>query len=150
MLLLALPLSLLVLSVASVASVASDGTPGGVSLATDCAIRTEVLRAAAKVLPRRRGYAKMYDALQLGRCNGSSSAPLRPDDASGGWEPPTAPTPQSGLVVYADAEHGSDSAAGTLAAPGTMLRLAMLRVVEQITSDNFKMKKSHLWQFLKC
>jgi len=137
MLLLALPLSLLVLSVASVASVALDGTPGGVSLATDCAIRTEVLRAAAKVLPRRRGYAKMYDALQLGRCNGSSSAPLRPDDASGGWEPPTAPTPQSGLVVYADAEHGSDSAAGTLAAPLQSLEAAVSAVRKhRATSDS--------------
>ena len=54
MLLLALPLILLRLLLLSVASVvaapaALDGTPGGVSLATDCAIRTEVLRAAARL-----------------------------------------------------------------------------------------------------
>lgn len=107
------------------------GTPQGVTLSTDCAIRAEVYRAASKVLPRRKGYASMYDALQLQLCgeNGTATSPIRPTDSTG-WQPhSTNRTPQrSGFAVYVNAERGSDDDAGTIAAPLRTIEAAVKAV----------------------
>lgn len=108
------------------------GTPGGVSVRTDCAIRTEVWRTARKILPRQRGHTGMYDALQLVLCgqNGTATSPLRPT-ATSVWQPHgtnRSPPQRGGFIVYANAEHGSDNAAGTIAAPLRTIEAAISAV----------------------
>jgi hypothetical protein len=64
----------------------------------------------------------MYDALQLQLCgeNGTATSPARPGESSNGWQPHStfsSPPQDGGVVVYVDAQHGSDAAAGTVVAP---------------------------------
>eukprot|EP01043_Picozoa_sp_COSAG02_P027715 COSAG02_NODE_1647_length_11517_cov_2.751533_12_plen_375_part_00 len=73
----------------------------------------------------------MYDALQLQLCGekGTAASPVRPA-ANTGWQPhSTNRIPQrGGFVVYANAERGSDDAAGTIAAPLRTIEAAVSAV----------------------
>jgi hypothetical protein len=88
-----------------------------------------VWRAAAKLLPRKRQYATMYDALQLGRCNVTAPRPPSIPD----WEPPAAALPAPALVIVADAQHGHDgTGTGSLLAPLQSLQAALSAVRNRI------------------
>ena len=80
----------------------------------------------------------MYDALQLQLCgeNGSTTSPARPGE-SNGWQPHStysSPAQDDGVVVYVDAQRGSDAAAGTAVAPLRSIEEA-IHVVRKLRSS---------------
>jgi predicted GH43/DUF377 family glycosyl hydrolase len=109
---------------------AMGGTPAGVPLSTDCALRAETLAFAKTVVPRTGGFAQLFDALQLRRCN-ATRPPAVPT-----WVPPSIATPRAtaaSVVVFVDARRGSDSGGGrgSQAQPLRSLEAAIARVRQQ-------------------
>ena len=113
----------------------SSGSPRGVDPQTDCALRKEVWAYAQHLLPRKKRFAEMYDALQLGNlCTGPAAVPRPPHADDGPWAPPAAAPPgplaaAGALMVFADAQHGSDDAGrGTEQSPLRSLEAAVAAV----------------------
>ena len=101
-----------------------SGTPNGVPLATDCALRTEVWAFSQVLMPRKGSYSTMYDALQLQHCNTSS----RPSSEKK-WQPPRSEEHGPALTIYADANRGSDTnGSGTEGQPLQSLEAALAMV----------------------
>ena len=75
----------------------------------DCKARAAAWEYGKYLLPDRGDFRTLFEALQLQDCGLTTPAEM------GVFKPPTYPTPADAIVV--DAEKGSDSAAGTAAAP---------------------------------
>ena len=89
----------------------NGGTPGNIPPKTDCNIREFMWESGKKLMPRRGSFKTLYDALQLSACGVEGPA------ANDTWAPPSYPIIAGASALYVSAGAGSDSAAGSAAAP---------------------------------
>eukprot|EP00040_Diaphanoeca_grandis_P037072 m.239728 g.239728 ORF g.239728 m.239728 type:complete len:857 (-) comp33750_c0_seq3:147-2717(-) len=104
------------------------GSPGGVTLESDCSIRQQVWQFGKAIAPNQGNFDDLHDAMQLQNgCNISSTQDRRAADISrmstAKWLPPSFAIPQQ-HVVYADpTDKGNDSNDGSEGSPfHTILR----------------------------
>ena len=87
----------------------NGGTPPGVPPTFDCKARVAAWEYGKYLLPERGDFRTLFEALQLQDCGLTTPAGM--DD----FKPPSFSAPPG--AIYVDAASGSDSAAGTAAAP---------------------------------
>ena len=102
----------------SVRPMHNGGTPGGIPPKTDCNLREFMWEAGKKLMPRRGTFKTLFDSMQLETCGVEGPAEL---DV---WKPPAGAKALAGSI-YVDATKGSDTAAGSLAAPLKTIGAAM-------------------------
>ena len=88
------------------------GTPGGVTVDFDCAVRQYAWEYGQQIIPRHGDFVELFDALQLSACNVTRPIPKK--------RSPPIYTPEvstSSCVYYVDANVGSDSNAGSVSKP---------------------------------
>jgi len=88
---------LLLLPSLSDGALVHSGTPPGVPSSFDCAIREAAWAYGKRLLPARGTFRSLYDALQLGLCDGAPQ-PAEHDV----WAPPTDPLPANEPVLLVD------------------------------------------------
>jgi hypothetical protein len=113
----------------------NGGTPGGIPPKTDCNLREFVWEAGKKLMPRRGSFKTLFDSMQLGACGVEGPSEL---DA---WHPP-AGAPPTGKAFYVDATQGSDSAAGTKAAPLKTIGAAIGKATEALAVSDAQPAKA--------
>lgn len=96
------------------------GTPNNVPLSFDCAARTAVYEYGQKLLPRKKHFKTLFDALQLSNGCNKTSPPA--DDA---WLPPKYPTPTTSNILFVDAK-ASAGGSGTKTDPLATISEAVL------------------------
>eukprot|EP00041_Stephanoeca_diplocostata_P008798 m.131773 g.131773 ORF g.131773 m.131773 type:complete len:956 (+) comp17481_c0_seq4:331-3198(+) len=79
---------------AAVPGMVNGGTPSGVPISYDCAVRKAAWEFGKTTLPSRGDFRTLFDALQLQWCNET------PPSAEDVWRPPKYPTPTSGNILY--------------------------------------------------
>eukprot|EP01043_Picozoa_sp_COSAG02_P007491 COSAG02_NODE_224_length_28285_cov_39.533066_20_plen_407_part_00 len=105
------------------------GTPPGVSLSTDCAIRELAYTFGKQLKPEKGEWRALHDALQLGACGLATPSPT-----AGAWQPPstlslsTVPRDQLRAVLHVDPTAISDvGATGSVDTPFRSLAAALGR-----------------------
>ena len=104
-----------------------NGTPGGVTTAFDCKVRTLAWQYGKQLAPQRQGFKSLFDALQLNEC----PQILNPPTVADGYAPPLLPTiiedANASLVLYVDADRGDDANTGAFDRPLRTVEVAVLR-----------------------
>eukprot|EP01083_Nonionella_stella_P003656 10523_1 len=89
----------------------NSGTPGGVPLSFDCAVRRYAWEYGKQIQPRHGHFVQLFDALQLSACNVTRPSPKK-------RSPPKYKTKSaSSCVYYIDVNRGSDTNDGSLSSP---------------------------------
>eukprot|EP01044_Picomonas_judraskeda_P029818 COSAG03_NODE_10480_length_648_cov_1.969035_1_plen_143_part_10 len=93
----------------------NSGTPRGVSLSTDCAIRELAYTFGKELKPEKGEWRALHDALQLGAC-GLAAPPL----AAGAWRPPSTLNLSSGPQDVLAVLHVDPAATSDVGATGSV------------------------------
>eukprot|EP01083_Nonionella_stella_P305540 1066275_1 len=89
----------------------NSGTPGGIPLSFDCAVRRYAWEYGKQIQPRHGHFVELFDALQLAACNVT-----RPS-AKKRFPPKYKTNTASSCTYYIDVNSGSDTNDGSLSSP---------------------------------
>lgn len=90
--------ALVVLASGSLAGFFHSGTPAGVPVDADCALRLLAFQYGQKLVPQRGSFRSLFDALQLAACGMKAPA----DDDS--WHAPRLEIPEGDRIMYLAAD----------------------------------------------
>eukprot|EP01083_Nonionella_stella_P316553 1148432_1 len=111
----------------------NSGTPGGVPLSFDCAVREYAYQYGMSLQPRHGTFIELFDALQLHACNIT-----RPSNKQAStWTPPKHDKPMTtnACIFYVDATKGNDANDGSIGKPLQTIEKGILRVRSSRTSS---------------